>query len=162
MTKHVFRDETFLRASYFALHDSLRSTGPTAEQYRTRQRRNPDIVTAEQYRTRQRRNPDIVTAEQYLQTDEKAAGHKAGLVLESHLRKLCNVHNLQFNRHPGMQPLIDKLEYAKVITSGEARRLSRAVLIRNKCDHPGDRVSKNEVIFLIEETEEFINWVSRQ
>ena len=28
LTKHVFGDETFFRASYFALHDSLRSTGP--------------------------------------------------------------------------------------------------------------------------------------
>ena len=29
LTKHVFGDETFFRASYFALHDSLRSTGPS-------------------------------------------------------------------------------------------------------------------------------------
>jgi hypothetical protein len=29
LTKRVFRDRAFFRASYFALHDSLRSTGPT-------------------------------------------------------------------------------------------------------------------------------------
>src|SRR5271157_600629 len=28
LTKHVFGDETFFRASSFALHDSFRSTGP--------------------------------------------------------------------------------------------------------------------------------------
>jgi hypothetical protein len=29
LTKRVFRDRAFFRASYFALHDSLRSTGPS-------------------------------------------------------------------------------------------------------------------------------------
>jgi len=104
----------------------------------------------------------IEQAEQLLLSGrERAAGNIAGVTLEMHLKKLCDMNHVPYHDKDGMQALIRLLRDAEVITPSEARRLTRLVSIRNKCAHASS-VSKDEVELLIREVKKFVAWVDRQ
>jgi Leucine-rich repeat (LRR) protein/WD40 repeat protein len=103
---------------------------------------------------------EIEQAEQLLQGGRnRAAGAIAGVILESHLKKLCDRHHVPYSDKKGLQVLIQTLQQRDVITAGEASHLTHLASIRNKCAHASP-VSEQEVHFLVEEVKKFTDWVN--
>lgn len=90
-----------------------------------------------------------------LSGQERAAGSLAGVALEMHLRKRCEMHALAYSPKATLQTLIQLLQEADAITPAEAKHLTGLASIRNKCAHASP-VSKDEVRFLVKEVKKFI------
>ncbi len=70
---------------------------------------------------------------------ERAAGALAGVVLERHLRLVCDNHNVQIKKkNPTMAVLNDSLRDSQVIDLPLWRSIQYLADIRNLCDHPKD------------------------
>jgi hypothetical protein len=66
----------------------------------------------------------------------RAAGAIAGVVLERHLRQVCDNHGITVaKRNPGISDLNDALKGAGVIEIPQWRFLQLLADIRNQCDH---------------------------
>jgi tetratricopeptide (TPR) repeat protein len=103
----------------------------------------------------------IELAEQLLQGGRnRAAGAIAGVLLESHLKKLCDRHHVPYPDKKGLQVIIQALRQKDAIAAGEASHLTHLASIRNKCAHAGP-VSEQEVRLLVEEVKKFGDWVNR-
>jgi len=81
----------------------------------------------------------------------RAAGAVSGVVIEKHLRHLCEAHTVTIRKkHPSISDLIQLLRDADVITQPQWRFIQHLADIRNICDHAKDREpSKEEVADLI-------------
>ena len=103
----------------------------------------------------------IEQAEQLLQGGRnRAAGAIAGVILEAHLKKLCDTHKIPYPDRKGLQALIQVLQHKSVISREEARHLTHLASIRNKCDHASP-VSEQEVRLLVEEVKKIVDRVDR-
>jgi hypothetical protein len=66
----------------------------------------------------------------------RAAGAVAGVVLEKHLRQVCDDHSVKIaKKNPGISDLNDLLKSASVIDMPQWRFISMLGDIRNLCDH---------------------------
>ena len=66
----------------------------------------------------------------------RAAGALAGVVLERHLREVCNSHNIKIRKkNPGIADLNDTLKENDVIEISQWRFVQHLGDIRNLCDH---------------------------
>ena len=89
----------------------------------------------------------------------RGAGAMAGVVLEGHLKQVCQNHNLtiQKKKSPMINDLNQLLKDSNVIDTAEWRRIQRLGDLRNKCDH-SQKIdpTKEEVAELIEEVDKTI------
>lgn len=70
----------------------------------------------------------------------RAAGAIAGVVVEKHLRQVCDDHNLTITKkHPGINDLSELLKANSVISIPQWRHVAMLADIRNLCDHNKDR-----------------------
>ena len=67
----------------------------------------------------------------------RAAGALAGVVLERHLRQVCDNHGTKLKRRPTIAILNEALKDAKVIDVPQWRFIQHLADIRNLCDHGG-------------------------
>lgn len=87
----------------------------------------------------------------------RAAGSIAGVVLEKHLRDVCGNHGLKsFKKKPTMVDYYSLLKDNSIIDTPVWRNLQFLADIRNKCDHPGDEPTKEEIKDLINGTKKTI------
>lgn len=87
----------------------------------------------------------------------RAAGSIAGVVLEKHLRDVCGNHNLKASKKkPTMVDYQDLLKNNNIIDTPTWRHLQFLADIRNKCAHPGEEPTKDEVLSLINWTKKAI------
>ena len=87
----------------------------------------------------------------------RAAGSIAGVVLEKHLRDVCGNHNLKASKKkPTMVDYQDLLKNNNIIDTPTWRHLQFLADIRNKCAHPGEEPTKDEVLSLINGTKKAI------
>jgi len=86
----------------------------------------------------------------------RAAGAIAGVVLEKHLRQVCDNHNIRIRKkNPAISDFNDLLKNSSVLDIPTWRQIQRLGDIRNLCDHNKDRdPTKDEV-------EELINGVDK-
>ena len=82
----------------------------------------------------------------------RCAGAIAGVVLEGHLKQVCQNHNIATTKKkPTINDFNQPLKDNNVIDTAEWRRIQRLGDLRNKCDHPQeDEPTKEEVKELIE------------
>ena len=88
----------------------------------------------------------------------RAARMICGVVIEKHLRHVCNVHNITVRRrNPVISDFNEILKKKNVITVPQWRNLQRLSDNRNLCDHAKEREpTKNEVEDLISETDKVL------
>lgn len=88
----------------------------------------------------------------------RAAGIICGVVIEKHLRQVCENHNLSIRKkNPTIADLNDQLKDNSIIDIISWRFLQHLGDLRNKCGHSKDQEpSKNEVDDLISGTEKII------
>src|SRR5262249_7479037 len=66
----------------------------------------------------------------------RAAGAVAGVVLEKHLRQICDDHGIKVvKKNPGIGDLNELLKANSVLDVSQWRRISLLADIRNLCDH---------------------------
>jgi hypothetical protein len=68
----------------------------------------------------------------------RAAGALAGVVLERHLRLVCDNHAVPIKKKPTMAVLNDALKENEVIDLPQWRSIQHLADIRNLCDHPDE------------------------
>jgi len=77
----------------------------------------------------------------------RAAGAVAGVVLESHLKEICNNHKIEIKKKdPTIGDYNDALKSGGVIDIPVWRNIQLLADIRNLCDHKKDRDPKKEEI----------------
>lgn len=87
----------------------------------------------------------------------RAAGSIAGVVLEKHLRDVCDNHSLKASKKkPTMVDYYTLLKDNSIIDTPNWRNLQFLADIRNKCDHPGDEPTKEDIADLINGTKKTI------
>lgn len=89
----------------------------------------------------------------------RAAGAVAGVVLERHLKLLCDRHQppIKYTRKDGISKLNDRLRDASVYDMAQWRKVQWMGDIRNECDHPGtDEPRRQDVGDLIAEVKKFV------
>ena len=81
----------------------------------------------------------------------RAAGVVSGVILEQHLRQVCENHNLQINaKNPSINDYNESLKTGEVLDIPSWRFIQRLSDIRNLCSHNKDREpTKEEVHDLI-------------
>jgi len=93
----------------------------------------------------------------------RAAGAVAGVVLESHLKRLVQNHAVVISAkypHPAISNLNDALKGSGVYDATLWRKISYLAAIRNYCDHPKEREpTADEVGELIKETDHIIKTI---
>ena len=66
----------------------------------------------------------------------RAAGAVGGVVLERHLRQICERHKITFGKkNPGISDLNDLLKNNNVIEIPQWRAIQHLADLRNVCDH---------------------------
>lgn len=82
----------------------------------------------------------------------RAAGAVAGVVLEGHLRTVCNNHNVKIAKSkPVISDFNDALKKTDAIETADWRKIQFLGDIRNKCDHKkNEEPKKTEIEDLIE------------
>ena len=85
----------------------------------------------------------------------RAAGAIAGVVLEGHLKAICERHGLTVKKkNPSISDLNDALKAAETIEISTWRFIQHLADVRNKCDHKKDNAPvETEIHELIEGTE---------
>src|SRR5580700_1593194 len=88
----------------------------------------------------------------------RAAGAIAGVVVEKHLRQVCEDHKITIpKKHPGISDLSELLKANSVISIPQWRHIAMLADIRNLCDHNKDREpSVEQVTDLIDGAEKVI------
>ena len=77
----------------------------------------------------------------------RAAGAICGVIIEKHLRHVCDMHNVTVQRkNPGISDLSQLLKDASVLTVPQWRFIQHLADIRNICDHAKGREPTNEQI----------------
>lgn len=92
----------------------------------------------------------------------RAAGAVAGVVLEKHLRQVCNDHGVTINKkNPGIADLNDSLKNFGVIDIPQWRHITLMGDYRNLCDHNKlKEPSADEVSDLIAGTDRILKTIS--
>lgn len=113
------------------------------------------VLAAELYDT------EIVTARALLKVKHlRAAGAVAGVVLEHHLRKVCEAHGLATKKTPSLSDYNDLLNNAEIVDLPNWRWLQRLTDIRNLSVHAKDREpTADEISELIEGVDKAIKVV---
>jgi len=88
----------------------------------------------------------------------RPAGALAGVILENHLKGLCKIHNIIFNKkHVSINDCNEKLKNENVLDIVEYKKVQHLASIRNLCDHADEREPrKDEVRDLIIDVERII------
>lgn len=87
----------------------------------------------------------------------RAAGALAGVVLEKHLRQVCDNHNLSTTKkHPTISIYSEMLKEANVIDIPQWRGISHLADIRNLCDHPNREPTDDEISDLIKQVSKLL------
>lgn len=91
----------------------------------------------------------------------RASGAVCGVVLEKHLRHICDVHRIKITKKdPGISDLIQILKDRNVITVAQWRFIQSLADTRNLCGHAkGREPTKEEIISLVEGTERTLKTV---
>ena len=77
----------------------------------------------------------------------RAAGAIAGVVLEKHLRQVCDDHAIKISkRHPGIGDLNELLKVNSIIDMSQWRYISFLGDIRNLCDHNKEQEPTTEQV----------------
>lgn len=92
----------------------------------------------------------------------RAAGAICGVVLEKHLRHVCEAHNIKVTKkNPSISDLIQLLKDGNVITVAQWRFIQSLADIRNICDHAkGREPTKEEIADLVAGTEKTLKQVN--
>ena len=82
----------------------------------------------------------------------RGAGAMAGVVLERHLKHVCDVHGQKSRKqHPTISEFNDLLKAANIVDMAKWRFIQHLGDIRNLCDHPKERdPTKDDVEELVE------------
>jgi len=91
----------------------------------------------------------------------RAAGAICGVVIEKHLRHVCDMHNVTVRKkNPGISDLSQLLKDAGVLTVPQWRFIQHLADIRNICDHAkGREPTKEEIADLVTGTEKVLKTV---
>ena len=92
----------------------------------------------------------------------RAAGAIAGVLLEGHLKLLCDRHvpPIKYGKDDGISKLNEKLKNEGVYDVAQWRKVQWMGDVRNKCDHAGtDDPRPQDIADLIAETRKFISLV---
>jgi hypothetical protein len=91
----------------------------------------------------------------------RAAGAVAGVVLEKHLRQVCEDHSLQIlKKNPTLSDLSDLLKTNSVIDVPQWRLVSMLADIRNLCDHNKQKEpTQQQVTDLIDGTDKVLKTI---
>jgi hypothetical protein len=92
----------------------------------------------------------------------RAAGAVAGVVLEKHLRQVCEDRKIKINKkHPGINDLNEILKTNSVVDIPQWRHISMLGDLRNLCDHNKEKEpAPSQVLDLIDGTEKVIKTIS--
>ena len=92
----------------------------------------------------------------------RGAGAIAGVVIEKHLRQVCDDHKITIiKKHPGIGDLNELLRLGAVIDVPQWRHISMLADIRSLCDHNKQtEPSKEQVSDLIDGTSKILKIVS--
>jgi hypothetical protein len=87
----------------------------------------------------------------------RPAGVVPGVILEKHLKQVCDFHQIEVKPEPSLSDLYDALYKENVITKVEHKTLERLAIIRNYCDHLKEREpTKEEVDDLLDSVENYV------
>jgi hypothetical protein len=91
----------------------------------------------------------------------RAAGAIAGVVLEKHLRQVCEDHRISISKkHPGISDLNELLKSGAVITIPQWRHITLMGDIRNLCDHSKDKdPSKEQITDLLDGVDKILKMI---
>ena len=91
----------------------------------------------------------------------RGGGAIAGVVLEKHLRHICDVHCLKIRiKHPSISDFNQMLKDTEIIDTAKWRFIQHLGDLRNLCDHNKDREPMKEDVFeLVEGVEKIIKTV---
>ena len=92
----------------------------------------------------------------------RAAGAISGVILEKHLRQVCNDRNIKIaKKNPGIGDLNELLKKEGVIEMAQWRHISLLADLRNLCDHNKQKEpSPEQVADLIDGTEKILKTVA--
>jgi len=92
----------------------------------------------------------------------RAAGAVAGVILEKHLRQVCDDHKIKIvKKHPGIGDLNELLKKGGVIEVPKWRHISLLADLRNLCDHNKQKEpSPEQITDLIDGTEKILKTVA--
>ncbi|NUU04581.1 hypothetical protein [Herbaspirillum robiniae] len=98
---------------------------------------------------------EIVVARQLSKVSVRAAGALVGVLIEGHLQKVANTHNVKVaKKNPTIADLNDPLKAASIIDTPTWRKISYLADIRNICSHKKDtEPTKEQVDELIQGAE---------
>lgn len=78
----------------------------------------------------------------------RAAGAMAGVVLEAHLKHVCELHSLKPGKaKPTMSTFYDLLKESQIIDVPKWRFIQSLADVRNLCDHKKEREPKQDEVF---------------
>lgn len=107
-------------------------------------------------------NSELSQAEHLFKYDfYRAAGAIAGVILERHLKTLCEVHQIEFGKNDTIEPLATKIYTSKKISEFDLtlfKSIQYLAAIRNKCDHPKDEPKQHEVRELLDKVKKITSW----
>lgn len=106
---------------------------------------------------------EIETARELLKNKfVRAAGAVAGVVLEKHLRQVCDDHNIKVvKKNPGISDLNELLKTNGVIDVPQWRHISMLADIRNICSHNKQKEpTETQVSDLIDGTDKVLKTIS--
>lgn len=91
----------------------------------------------------------------------RAAGAICGVVIEKHLKQVCNIHGISIKKkNPGISDRNQTLRDADIITVPQWRFIQHLADIRNICDHAKDREpTKDEIEDLVSGTDKVLKTV---
>lgn len=90
---------------------------------------------------------EIAVARQLLKVSTRAAGALVGVLIEGHLQKVANSHNIKINKkNPTIADLNDPLKAASVTDTASWRKISFLADIRNLCSHKKDAEPTKEQV----------------
>lgn len=98
---------------------------------------------------------EIATARQLAKINTRAAGALVGVLIEGHLQKVAQAHNIKIpKKNPTIADLNDPLKSASVIDTPTWRKISFLADLRNLCSHKKDvEPTKEQVDELISGSE---------
>jgi len=97
------------------------------------------------------RDNEIAVAKQLLKISVRAAGALVGVLIEGHLQKVANAHEIKIlKKNPTIADLNDPLKAASVTDTAAWRKISYLADLRNLCSHKKDaEPTKDQVNELI-------------
>jgi hypothetical protein len=100
---------------------------------------------------------ELSSARQIMKISLRASGAICGVIIESHLQKVCKNQNIKIRKkNPGISDLNELLKQEKSYETTTWRKISYLADIRNICSHKKDQEpTKDQVLELIDGT----NWL---